>query len=44
MMKLKHILVPGLLAATGIVAIAAAAELTPLGAEKAANAAGTIPA
>ena len=42
MTKLKHFLVPGLLAA-GVVAIATAADLTPLGAEKAANAAGTIP-
>ena len=55
MMKLKYILGPGLLAAAGVVAIAAAgvtaqqaaqlgADLTPMGAEKAANAAGTIPA
>jgi len=55
MIKLKYILGPGLLAAAGIVAIAAAgvtaqqaarlgADLTPMGAEKAANAAGTIPA
>jgi hypothetical protein len=55
MMKLKHILGPGLLAAAGVVAIAAAgvtaqqaarlgADLTPMGGEKAANAAGTIPA
>lgn len=55
MMKLKYILGPGLLAAAGVVAIAVAgvtaqqaaqlgADLTPMGAEKAANAAGTIPA
>ncbi len=55
MMKLKHILVPGLLAAAGVVAIATAGvtaqqaarlgtDLTPMGGEKAANAAGTIPA
>ena len=50
MMKFRHALVPGLLAAAGVVAIASAqatrlgADLTPMGAEKAGNAAGTIPA
>jgi hypothetical protein len=47
MTKLKHILVLTLLVATGASAQQAArlgAELTPLGAEKAGNAAGTIPA
>ena len=55
MIKLKYILGPGLLTAAGVVAMAAAgvtaqqaarlgADLTPMGAEKAANAAGTIPA
>jgi len=55
MIKLKYILGPGLLAAAGVAAMAAAgvtaqqaaqlgADLTPMGAEKAANAAGTIPA
>ncbi len=54
-MKLKHILGLGLLAAAGAASIATAgvsaqqaarlgADLTPMGAEKAANAAGTIPA
>ncbi len=47
MIKLKHILVLTLLVATGASAQQAArlgAELTPMGAEKAGNAAGTIPA
>jgi len=55
MIKLKYILGPGLLAAAGVAAMAAAGvtaqqaaqlgvDLTPMGAEKAANAAGTIPA
>lgn len=55
MIKLKYILGPGLLAAAGVAAMAAAgvtaqqaaqlgADLTPMGAEKAGNAAGTIPA
>jgi hypothetical protein len=55
MMKLKHILGLGLLAATSAATIALAgvtaeqaarlgADLTPMGGEKAANAAGTIPA
>ncbi|MGH8198286.1 MAG: DUF1329 domain-containing protein [Steroidobacteraceae bacterium] len=54
-MKFKHILGPGLVTAACIVAIAAAgvtaqqaarlgADLTPMGGEKAANGAGTIPA
>ncbi|MGH8131591.1 MAG: DUF1329 domain-containing protein [Steroidobacteraceae bacterium] len=54
-MKLKHILGPGLVAAAGFVASATAgvtaqqaarlsADLTPMGGEKAANSAGTIPA
>ena len=46
MIKLKHILVLTLLVATGASAQQAArlgAELTPMGAEKAGNAAGTIP-
>ena len=55
MMKLKHVLGLGLLAAASAATIASAgvtaqqaarlgADLTPIGAEKAANAAGTIPA
>jgi hypothetical protein len=55
MMKLRHLLVPGLLAAAGVAALAHAgvtsqeaarlgADLTPMGAEKGGNAAGTIPA
>ncbi len=55
MIKLKYILGPGLLAAAGVAAMAAAgvtaqqaaqlgADLTPMGAEKAGNAASTIPA
>jgi hypothetical protein len=55
MMNFRHLLVPGLLAATGVAAMASAAvtaqqaarlgtELTPMGAERAGNAAGTIPA
>ena len=55
MMKLKHVLGLGLLAAASAATIASAgvtaqqaarlgADLTPMGAEKAANAAGTIPA
>jgi hypothetical protein len=55
MMKLRHLLVPGLLAAAGVAALTHAgvtpqeaarlgADLTPMGAEKAGNAAGTIPA
>jgi hypothetical protein len=55
MMKFRHSLVPGLLAAAGVAAMASAGvtaqqaarlgtDLTPMGAERGGNAAGTIPA